>query len=100
MSGRTEYLVQLILNGRKLKRVIIDPHYREKHSKAMSDDLILELVKTLDGRRFDPVSWQGEFEFFKIQPVLWKGKPYRLILTLCQSDDFLGVINAFRVEDV
>jgi len=25
-------------------------------------------------------------------------KPYRVIMVLCVSDDFLGVVNAFRVD--
>ncbi len=33
-----------------------------------------------------------------IEWVLWKEKPYRLILVLCLTDDFLGVVNAFRVD--
>ena len=87
-----------MLNGRSLSRVIIDQHYREKHLESINDLLIIELLKTLDGENFPIDSRKAEFEFFKAEPVLWQKKPYRLVLVLSNSDDFVGVINAFRVK--
>ena len=98
MGERSEYPVSIVFNGRKLSRIIIDPHYRKKHADSMTDELILELVRTLDGQNYLPGSIQEGFEFFKIEPVCWKGKSYRLILSLQAGEDFLGVVNAFRVE--
>ena len=45
-----EYLLRIEINGRKLNKVIIDSHYEQKHADSMNDVLILELVKTLNGR--------------------------------------------------
>ena len=98
MSDRSEYPIEIRLNERKLTRIIIDQHYKEKHSETMNDRLIIVLVKTLDGESFPVETKKGEFEFFTVEPVEWKKKPYRVILMLCVSDDFVGVINAFRVN--
>ncbi len=49
---RREYLIQLTVNGRTLKRLLIDSHYEAKHSKTMNDALIIDLVRTLDGRTY------------------------------------------------
>jgi hypothetical protein len=98
MEGRTEHPLKLVLNGRKLSRIIIDQHYKEKHSESINDDLIINLVKTLDGETFPVESRKGEFEFLKVEPVIWDEKPHRVVLVLSITDDFVGVINAFRVN--
>ena len=64
----------------------------------MSDEVILDLVKTLDGKKFLPERIQGENEYFTVEPVYRLKKPYRVVLVLCLTDDYLGVVNAFRVE--
>lgn len=98
MSNRTEYRLELTLNDRTLTRVINDQHYKEKHSDSVNDELILDLVKNLDGKTI-PVDREFEgFQYFKAEPVVADKKPFRLILVMCICDDFLGVINAFRVQ--
>ena len=97
MSERTEYDFKISINGRVLSHVIIDQHYREKHSEV-DDDLILELVKTLDGGNFIIEDEKDGFEYFTVEPVFHEDKPYRLVLVVCIFDDFLGVVNAFRVR--
>ena len=77
--------------------MIIDEHYKARHSD-LNDALILELVKQLDGQNFPIEATRGEFQYFRVEPVFLNEKPYRLILLLCLTDDFLGVVNAFRVE--
>jgi len=94
---RPEYPLQLGINGRTLNRVIIDQHYRLQHPEV-TDQLILDLVKQLNGQDFPIERIQGEFEYFRAEPVFYNEKPYRLILLLCMGDDCLGVVNAFRVD--
>ncbi len=98
MSVRSEYPLHLTINGRQLERVVIDQHYRLKHSDSMNDEIILDLVRTLDGKMLPSDRISGEFEYFTVEPVFSEEKPHRVILVLCLSDDYLGVINAFRVE--
>ena len=38
------------------------------------------------------------FQYFRVEPVIFDEKPYRLVLVMYVSDDCLGVVNAFRVE--
>jgi hypothetical protein len=56
------------------------------------------LVKSIDGETFDIDSIKGSFQYFVAEPVLRQKQPYRLVLLMCIYDDYLGVINAFRVD--
>ncbi len=96
---RPEYTLKITINGRILSRVVIDQHYRLKHVDSMNDEIILELIKTLDGKKFAPEKVHGEHEYFAVEPIYRLKKPYRVILVLCVSDDYLGVVNAFRVKE-
>ncbi len=98
MSDRIEYPLQLVFNEITIRRVLIDQHYQERHSESMNDELILELVKGLDGQNYPIDEERGGFRYFTIEPVVYESKPYRVILTLFVGDDFLGVVNAFRVD--
>ena len=96
---RPEYPLQISINGRDLNRVVIDQHYKDRHSESITDEIILDLVRDLDGKSFPIERIRGEFEYFTVEPVLREEKPYRIILVLCVSDDYLGVVNAFRVSE-
>lgn len=98
MSDRTEYPLILTVNGRKVSRVVIDQHYKEKHSESITDEIILELVKELDGGVFPIEIERADFQYFTAEPVFRDEAPYRLILVLYVHDDYLGVVNAFRVD--
>ncbi len=98
MPLRPEYPLKITINGRMVNRVVIDQHYRENHAESVTDELILELVKELDGGIFPIEKIVDEFEYFAVEPVVYEDRPYRIILVLCISDDYLGVINAFRID--
>lgn len=98
MRARKEYFLSLRINRRQLNRVIIDSHYREKHGESMDDLLILRLIKKLNGGIFSIDEIRGDFHFLKVEPVLFSGDPYRLVLVIHASEDYVGVINAFRVD--
>lgn len=51
---RREYDISITVNRKRISKVIIDPHYEEKHAASISDEIILTLVKDLDGREFEP----------------------------------------------
>lgn len=97
MSNRNEYPLKLTINHRKLNRVIIDQHYKIKH-QDVTDEIILDLVRSLDGEDYPVESERGEFEYFTAEPVFKDDNPYRLVMVLCIFDDYLGIINAFRVD--
>ncbi len=51
---RREYPILLTINNRTLHKVVIDPHFEAKHFKSIDDRIILELVRQLDGKMFEP----------------------------------------------
>ena len=97
MTGRKEYFLEITINNRNLSKVVIDQHYQLNHPE-MSDDLILELVKSINKEIFEIESETNGFQYFRAEPVMYEEKPYRLILLLCLHDNLLGVVNAFRVK--
>lgn len=98
MSGQITYNVRIAVNGRILNRVTIDQQYKNKHGSTINDLLILELVKQLDGRNIQLEGENEMYQYFTIEPMFLFDKPYRLVVTICVFDDFLGVINAFRIN--
>ena len=59
--------------------------------------MILKLIRVLDGKYgLLEGSYKG-FQFYRAE-ILWQRKAYRIILTYCE-EDFLGVVNAFRVKE-
>jgi hypothetical protein len=88
---RPEYSLKITINSKQLSRVVIDQHYKQNHSE-FNDQLIL------DGKTYDAEATRGDFEYFRVEPLEVNTKPYRLIFLLCIGDDFLGVVNAFRVK--
>lgn len=66
-----------------------------KHTD-INDALILELVKSLDGKDYLHEEYDGEWEYFMLDRLEYEKKYYRLVW--CMRDDclFIGVINCFR----
>lgn len=93
---RREYKVSLIINAVKVTKVIIDPHYEEKHAESINDEIILELVKTLDGKYFEPDDVKGHYAYFVTDQIEYRQKNYRLIWLLEENEIYIGVINAYR----
>ena len=58
----------------------------------------MELVQSLNGEDFPVEQLLGDFEYFTAEPVFKDSAPYRLVMVLCIFEDYLGVINAFRVD--
>lgn len=93
---RREHQLSIVLNKRRFARVVIDPHYQDKHSD-ITDQIILELVKLLDDNESDAVAVKDGFTYVA-RELNWQGKVYRIVLTYGE-EDFLGVVNAFRVKE-
>ncbi len=87
--------MRLVVNGRQVTEVVIDPHYEIKHPD-IHDALVLELVRGLDGKEFQPAEREGDWEFFMLDRITLRGKQYRLIWCMQDASPFLGVINCFR----
>ncbi len=92
---RRSYEMLLTVNGRLINEVVIDSHYEINHPD-MNDALILDLVRTLDGKEFQPGEIDGEWEFFMLDRIDYAGNQYRLVWCMREHCLFIGVINAFR----
>lgn len=91
------YSILLTINGRQISRVAIDPHYEERHRDSINDDLILDLVKTLDGAEQLPTSVDDEgFEYYVTDKILLRGKRYKLVWLLHEKEIYVGIVNAYR----
>ena len=93
-EGRRIYPIKLVVNNRQLNEVHIDPHYEEKHP-YMNDEKIYEIVQVLNNRSFIPQDRQGSWEYFVSEPVLYRGRNYRLVWCLEDNSSFIGVRNCF-----
>lgn len=93
---RGSYSVSITVNGQKIKRVIIDAHYKLKHSSTISEELILELVGLLDGGDFSPETKAHSFEYYMNENLVLENKRYRLVWLIEKEELFIGVINAYR----
>lgn len=67
----------------------------------MTDELILELVRTLDGksRLSDDFDDDG-FQYFVEGKIMFHKRPFRLIWCIPPSFEYIGVVNAFRIKEI
>jgi len=88
----------IVVNGNKVKKVLIGRHYELKHSHYMNDDLILLLVKMLDGKNFPVDSTTKDIDYYVADIEYgYPLKVYRLIwLFEGEMLEIIGVINAYR----
>ena len=94
--GRREHSIKPItINKCFIETVIIDSHYEENHSDYMNDDLIIELVKVLNGRIEVPEEKEDGFSYFATL-IEHDEKQYSLIWLLEDHTIYIGVINAYR----
>jgi hypothetical protein len=93
---RDEFTIKPIsVNGRTITKVIVDPHVR-KHPDV-TDDMILDLVRQLDGGEFRPEDIKPPFEYFVTLEYLAE-KQYRMVWLLEQDEIYIGVITVYRDE--
>ena len=96
MSRREHSISPIKVNRILISKVIIDPHFEVKHDDHMSDELILELVKKLNGRIEVPEAKDEDgFSYFATL-LEHEEKQYRLIWLLEGNSIYVGVLNAYR----
>ena len=93
---RREYGIRITVNGQKISKIIIDSHYEAKHAASVNDQVILELVRQLDDRFFDPDGEDRPYTYFVTDDMVWDGKRYKLVWLLEDNQIYVGVVNAYR----
>lgn len=97
--ARRIYTVDITINKRHIDRIVIDPHYEEKHGESISDEIVIELVKMLNWTVQAPDDRDEDgFEYYVTYPIFLRDKPYKLIWLLQENQSFLGIVNAFRID--
>lgn len=79
MSVRSEYGINIFINGKRYTKVVIDPHYEEKHSSSINDHIILELVYQLNYNDYEPTYEDCDFGYYMRDDLLLQNKKYKLI---------------------
>lgn len=96
MSRQKTYsIAPITVNGIRITQVIIDDHYKAKHSRYMNDALVLELVQELDGRYELPDKIKDDYSYYATLIEL-NGKQYRLVWLLEKDTIYIGIVNAYR----
>lgn len=83
------------MNRRLFTKVVVDPHVR-KHPDV-TDDIILDLVRELDGGEFRPDDVKPPFEYYVSLEYL-ADKQYRIVWLLHQEEIYIGIITVYRDE--
>ncbi|MFN8369560.1 MAG: hypothetical protein U0T83_02920 [Bacteriovoracaceae bacterium] len=97
MGERNVFELRVVVNNRVFNQVIIDQYYRVKHQE-LNDELILELVMKIHNGIYLIEEVKGDFNYFTIEPLFYGNFPFKLILFFGNDDDYLGVVNAYRVR--
>ena len=96
---RSYFLNQNILvNDLYVKEVVIDSHV-DKHNDHISDDIILSLVKMLDGKTYVASSIKDGFSYF-VTNLEKEEYIYRLVWLQEDGCLYIGVLTAFRDKGV
>ena len=93
MNRRELRIKPITVNGRRISKVIVDPHI-DKH-EDVTDDVILDLVRELDGAEQRPDDTKTQFEYF-VSRIEVYGKSYRLVWLLEDNQLYSGIVTAFR----
>jgi len=94
--NRREYSISITINRKRITKVIIDPHYEEKHAESVTDEIILELVKMLDGSELEADDEDPPYTYFTTDKMALNGKLYKLVWLLEDNQIYIGVVNAYR----
>jgi len=93
---RDKFIIKPInVNGCTITKVIVDSHVR-KHPD-ITDDIILDLVRTLDGGDFRPADVKPPFEYY-VNLEFLGDKQYRIVWLLDQHEIYIGVVTVYRDE--
>lgn len=94
--ARREVPISITVNSRKIQKVVIDSHYEAKHKSVIHDELILSLVKSLDGGTYPIQDRSTPYEYYVTDKMEFEGKLYKLVWLLEDDQIYIGVVNTYR----
>ena len=77
-NHKTFKIKPITVNSKRIVQVVIDDHYKVNHRDYMCDELILNLVQELNGRRELPEAKTDRYSYFATL-IEHNEKQYRLI---------------------
>lgn len=95
MKKETLLIRTIFINGVSISRIVIDDHVG-KHPD-ISHDVIIDLVRMLDGTENAPDDVSQGFEYFVSHLVL-NQKSYKLVWLLESNQVYIGIITAHRTR--
>lgn len=93
MTEREYGIIPIKVNGKKITKVVIDPHIDRHHD--IFDDIVINLVRSLADEEFLPVKISEDFEYY-VTFVKLERSYYRLVWLFQRSKNYIGVLTAFR----
>lgn len=84
----------ITVNNKEIGLVVIDPHV-DKHSDHINDDLVLKVVRLLDGESFLPKSIKDGFSYFASE-LRYQNNWYKLVWLLEDKEIYIGVITLYK----
>ncbi|MCE8163298.1 MAG: hypothetical protein I3273_03920 [Candidatus Moeniiplasma glomeromycotorum] len=86
----------ITVNRISIKEIYIDPHWRKHEKEGISEELIIELVKLLDKKRFFFGKRYDDWVYFTNEPWFYNDKAYCLVWCLEDNQNYLEVVDCFR----
>ena len=82
--------------GILITEIYIDPYWKKHEDEGISEELIIELVKLLDGKRSELGKRYDNWVYFAEEPIFYDDKAYCLVWCLEDKKNYLEVIDCYR----
>ena len=90
------YKADLFINEIHIKEIRISDHYEDNHKDSITDEIIIELISTLNNNSYEPDALDGSFKYFVNDHIELDEKKYKLIWLLEEGFIYVGAVNAYR----
>lgn len=94
MVKRVYLIKPILINGVLFKKILIDSHV-DKHADHINDELILEILNSLNKDQHHPIGESEEYLYY-VTNILFHEKWYKLTWLIEKELNYLGVISIFR----
>lgn len=95
MTAYRRHALTIFFRNHLFSEVWIDPHYEEKHSESINDELILILAQKIHAWSQKLSAESAGFKFYEADGQ-YKGRFYRIVIVEPADKKYLGVRNAYR----